>query len=86
MTPEVSVLSETAAESARLGLQVRETLRVFGGLRVPMERVKGVEPSTSTLGRSHSTTELHPRRGQGLAVSPEPVKGHAPHLKRPFFR
>ena len=27
-----------------------------------MERVKGVEPSTSTLARSRSTTELHPRR------------------------
>jgi hypothetical protein len=38
MTPEVSVIAETAAESARLGLQVPETLRVFGGLRVPMER------------------------------------------------
>ena len=25
-----------------------------------MERVKGVEPSTSTLARSRSTTELHP--------------------------
>ncbi len=29
--------------------------------RKKLERVKGFEPSTSTLARSHSTTELHPR-------------------------
>ncbi len=29
------------------------------------ERVKGVEPSTSTLARLHSTTELHPQRTAG---------------------
>jgi hypothetical protein len=42
--------------SAPLGLQVFGTIVVLSS----WERVKGVEPSTSTLGRSHSTTELHP--------------------------
>ena len=26
-----------------------------------LERVKGFEPSTSSLGRKHSATELHPQ-------------------------
>ena len=34
----------------------------FLDLKKFMERVKGVEPLTSTLARLHSTTELHPHR------------------------
>ena len=37
-------------------------------LSIQMERVKGVEPSTSTLARSRSTTELHPRRSCGIST------------------
>ena len=36
------------------------TIRAAFAARV-VERVKGFEPSTSTLARLHSTTELHPR-------------------------
>ncbi len=31
--------------------------------RLGVERVMGLEPTTSTLARSRSTTELHPRPG-----------------------
>ena len=33
------------------------------GVVIFMERAKGFEPSTSTLARSHSTTELYPHIG-----------------------
>lgn len=33
------------------------------GFPVSFERVKGFEPSTTALGRQHSTTELHPHWG-----------------------
>jgi hypothetical protein len=33
-----------------------------------LERVKGLEPSTTTLARLYSTTELHPRRQQAIYI------------------
>ncbi len=41
-----------------------------------MERVMGFEPTTSTLARLHSTTELHPRETSRLAMARCPVNGH----------
>jgi predicted small secreted protein len=35
-------------------------------MKKKMERMKGFEPSTSTLARLRSTPELHPRRVEGL--------------------
>ncbi len=37
----------------------------LGQAAVGMERETGVEPATSTLARSHSTTELFPLNKQG---------------------
>ena len=43
----------------------------FGGQRV--ERETGFEPATSTLARSHSTTELFPPDTMMLAAATPPV-------------
>ena len=40
-----------------------------------VERVMGFEPTTSTLARLHSTTELHPRETSSLAMARGPVNG-----------
>ncbi len=47
-------------------------LREVAGHKEKMERAKGLEPSTPTLARSCSTTELHPHpRSQRLLASDE---------------
>ena len=45
-----------------------------------VERVMGFEPTTSTLARLHSTTELHPRERPRLAMAGHSVNGqfHGP--------
>ncbi len=40
-----------------------------------LEREKGFEPSTSTLARWHSTTELLPRKRPDVSLFPGEVKG-----------
>lgn len=40
-----------------------------------MERVKGFEPSTSTLARLRSTPELHPRGGSFEVINPAKREG-----------
>jgi hypothetical protein len=47
----------------------------FGDFKENLERAKGLEPSTPTLARSCSTTELHPHPdgGDWLAGNGEPM-------------
>lgn len=53
---------EVDPENKKGRLFYRTPLFVLGSkLSIKLERVKGFEPSTSTLARSRSTTELHPR-------------------------
>src|SRR6476659_9930918 len=61
-------------------------LQHFGG---NLERAKGLEPSTPTLARSCSTTELHPhpRWRRSLAVNGRPMPNadrecNSPHTAR----
>src|SRR5664279_2093116 len=56
-----------------------QTTRAAYAARV-VERVMGFEPTTSTLARLHSTTELHPRETSRLAMARSPVNGqiHGP--------
>lgn len=42
------------------------TIPRSGYFFVFLERVMGLEPTTSTLARLHSTTELHPQSGRGF--------------------
>src|SRR5664279_2676826 len=51
-----------------------QTIRAACAARV-VERVMGFEPTTSTLARLHSTTELHPRERPRLAMAGHPVNG-----------
>jgi hypothetical protein len=58
--PGMEVLQTSAlplGDGADLNVQIT---RMRGGLRGEMERETGFEPATSTLARSHSTTELFP--------------------------
>ena len=48
-----------------------------------VERVMGFEPTTSTLARLHSTTELHPRERSRLAMAQHPVNAQF-HTWPPF--
>ena len=46
--------------------------------RVPsvLERVMGIEPTTSCLGSRHSTTELHPLNRSPEELERAPFNGH----------
>ena len=64
---------------SEVGVMVRRRLKrtTPRNRGVVWEREKGFEPSTSTLARLHSTTELLPQRATGcvgLNHSPPPVK------------
>ena len=54
--PPIEVLQTSALATWR-----RRLTLIFSGGEEKMEREKGFEPSTSTLARLHSTTELLPR-------------------------
>ena len=55
----------------RTALQGSHRLIEFALSGRDLERVKGIEPSTRSLGSYCSTTELHPRRSEMPSISPE---------------
>jgi|ERR1700686_2173008 hypothetical protein len=69
-----------ATSDLRLSEQRRAPMGVpssgVGGFCEILERAKGLEPSTPTLARSCSTTELHPRP-KALAAIQAPATGRA---------
>jgi hypothetical protein len=72
-----------AKRKARLSAGFRQTLPICKNL----ERAKGFEPSTPTLARSCSTTELHPHPRdwrRSLAGNGESYAKSAPRMQQPL--